>query len=87
MKVISRKQQEIIDFIDSYSFECQFPPTLREIAEAMGHKSLSTTHSFIERLEEKKILRWKRYQSRTIVLTRKGMNQVSKAARNKGLSQ
>ncbi|MHA6530217.1 LexA family protein [Paenibacillus sp. BAC0078] len=85
MKAISRKQQAIIDFIDKYSFEYQYPPAIREIAEAMGHKSLQTTHGYIERLEEKKILRWNRFQKRTIVLTRKGMDQVTKKPITMGL--
>jgi len=45
----------------------------------MGHQSISTTHCFIKRLENKKLLSWRRNQQRTIVLTIKGMNQVIKA--------
>ncbi|OME59463.1 LexA family protein [Paenibacillus odorifer] len=83
MKAISKKQQAILDFIDKYSFEYQYPPSLRDIAVAMGHQSISTTHAFIERLENKDLLSWRRHQPRTIVLTRKGMNQVTKTRASK----
>ncbi|MEK5397489.1 LexA family protein [Paenibacillus sp. FSL K6-2859] len=79
MEFISKKQQAIINFIDKFSFEFQYPPSIREIGAAMGHQSISTTHGFIGRLEKKNLLSWKRHQPRTIVLTRKGMNQVTKA--------
>jgi SOS-response transcriptional repressor LexA len=79
MEFISKKQQAIIDFIDKFSFEFQYQPSIREIAVAMGHQSISTTHGFIKRLENKKLLSWRRNQQRTIVLTIKGMNQVIKA--------
>jgi repressor LexA len=79
MEFISKKQQAIINFIDKFSFEFQYPPSIREIGAAMGHQSISTTHGFIGRMEKKNLLSWKRHQPRTIVLTRKGMNQVSKA--------
>lgn len=72
MELISKKQQAIIDFIDKFSFEFQYPPCIREIGVAMGHQSISTTHGFIKRLKNKKLLSWRRNQQRTIVLTRKG---------------
>ncbi|MEK3864761.1 hypothetical protein MHH60_14905 [Paenibacillus sp. FSL H7-0716] len=78
MKAISKKQQAILNFIDKYSFEFQYSPSIRDIADAMGHQSISTTHGFIERLENKNLLTWRRFQPRTIVLTRKGMAQVTK---------
>lgn len=53
MEFISKKQQAIINFIDKFSFEFQYPPSIREIGAAMGHQSISTTHGFIGRLEKK----------------------------------
>ncbi|MEK3659899.1 hypothetical protein NSQ29_10050 [Paenibacillus sp. FSL F4-0236] len=53
MEFISKKQQAIIDFIEKFSFEFLYPSSIREIAVAMGHQSISTTHGFIKRLKNK----------------------------------
>lgn len=56
MKHISKKQQEILDFIKKEVKEKGFPPTLREIGEAVGLASSSTVHSHLARLEKKGLI-------------------------------
>ena len=48
---ISEKQQEILDFIQSTTRENGFPPSVREIAEAVGLRSPSTVHAHLKVLE------------------------------------
>ena len=52
MKGISAKQQQILDFVGSYTDENGYPPTVREIAAAVGLRSPSTVHSHIKKLIE-----------------------------------
>ncbi len=45
------KQQEILTYIDQYSSVHGYPPTVREIGEAVGLNSPSTVHGYLKRLE------------------------------------
>jgi repressor LexA len=46
------KQKKIIDFVNLYLAEKGYPPSVREICQAVGFKSTSTVHAYIKRLEE-----------------------------------
>lgn len=46
------KQKKIIDFVNRYHTEKGYPPSVREICQAVGFKSTSTVHAYIKRLEE-----------------------------------
>lgn len=52
MTNLTRKQQEIYDFILSFTSEYGYPPSVREIGAAMGLKSPSTVHFHLKGLEE-----------------------------------
>ncbi len=46
------KQKKIIDFVNRHSVEKGYPPSVREICQAVGFKSTSTVHAYIKKLEE-----------------------------------
>ena len=46
-------QRQTLDFIKAFIAEKGFAPTLKEIAERIGVKSVSTAHFHLERLEQK----------------------------------
>lgn len=46
------KQQEILSFIEKHLTQKGFPPTVREICEAVGLNSPSTVHGYLSRLEK-----------------------------------
>ena len=52
MKNISKKQQEIYNFIISFTSEKGYPPSVREICAAVNLKSPSSAHSHIKVLRE-----------------------------------
>ena len=52
MGTITPKQQKIYDFIQSFTAEHSYPPSVREIGAAMGLKSPSTVHFHLKGLEE-----------------------------------
>lgn len=54
---ISKKQQEILDYIKSQILERGFPPAVREICEAVHLKSTSSVHSHLETLEKNGYIR------------------------------
>lgn len=57
MTKLSNRQQMIIDFIKSEVSAKGYPPSVREIADAVGLASSSTVHGHLERLENKGYIR------------------------------
>lgn len=49
---ITKRQQQIYDFIRSYQREKGYPPSVREMAAAVGLSSPSTVHAHLSALEE-----------------------------------
>ncbi len=52
MANLTRKQQQIYDFILDFTAQHGYPPSVREIGSAMGLKSPSTVHFHMKGLEE-----------------------------------
>ncbi|NBI08502.1 transcriptional repressor LexA [Colidextribacter sp. OB.20] len=52
MANLTRKQQQIYDFILAFTNEHGYPPSVREIGAAVGLKSPSTVHFHLKGLEE-----------------------------------
>ncbi len=50
-------QQRILDYIRSEIQDKGYPPSVREIANAVGLKSTSTVHGHLQRLEKKGLLK------------------------------
>ena len=53
MTDLSAKQQQILDYMKSEVREKGYPPSVREICQAVGLKSTSTVHGHLARLEKK----------------------------------
>ncbi len=54
---ITTRQRQILDFIRAEIHRRGFPPSVREIGEAVGLSSSSTVHSHLSALESKGLLR------------------------------
>jgi len=54
---ISNRQQAILEFIKNEVREKGYPPSVREIGEAVGLASSSTVHGHLDRLEKKGLIR------------------------------
>jgi repressor LexA len=54
---ISDKQKEVYDFLKKYTEEKGYPPSVREICEAVALKSTSTVHGHLKRLEKKGLIK------------------------------
>jgi len=54
---LSNRQQAILEFIRSEVREKGYPPSVREIGEAVGLASSSTVHGHLDRLEKKGFIR------------------------------
>ena len=52
MKKLTERQQQILDFIRSEVETKGYPPSVREIGEAVGLQSSSTVHGHLRKIEE-----------------------------------
>jgi repressor LexA len=54
---LTKRQQEIFDFVKRYVSEHGYPPTVRDIGKAIGLASSSTVHAHLANLEKLGVLR------------------------------
>jgi repressor LexA len=54
---LTKRQQEIFDYIKRYSAKHGYPPTVRDIGKAIGLTSSSTVHAHLANLEKVGLLR------------------------------
>ena len=57
MQELSAKQQQILSYLKSEVQKKGYPPSVREICQAVGLKSTSTVHAHLSRLEKKGYIR------------------------------
>jgi len=63
---VTRRQKEILDFLESFVARNGYSPSFEEIARGMGLKSLATVHKHITNLEKKGMLDRVHNRSRSI---------------------
>ena len=57
MSDLSAKQKQILEYMKAEVREKGYPPSVREICDAVGLKSTSTVHGHLSRLEKKGLIR------------------------------
>ena len=57
MSELSAKQRQILEYMKAEVREKGYPPSVREICDAVGLKSTSTVHGHLSRLEKKGLIR------------------------------
>ena len=84
-KDLTKRQQEIFDFIKKYSAKYGYPPTVRDIGKAVGLASSSTVHAHLANLEKSGLLRRDPSKPRAIELLDKAADAVKSVVRPNGL--
>lgn len=79
---ISKKQQEILDYMKNEILNRGFPPSVREICEAVNLKSTSSVHSHLEALEKNGYIRRDATKSRAIEIIDDNFNLVRREVVN-----
>jgi len=82
---LTKRQQEIFDFIKKYSARYGYPPTVRDIGKAVGLASSSTVHAHLANLEKVGLLRRDPSKPRAIELLDKAVGAVKDAVTPSGL--
>lgn len=75
---ITPKQQEILDFMKARILEKGYPPSVREICEAVNLKSTSSVHAHLETLEKNGYIRRDPAKPRAIEIMDTAFNQTMK---------
>jgi repressor LexA len=79
---LTKRQQEIFDFIKRYSAKHGYPPTVRDIGKAVGLASSSTVHAHLANLEKLGLLRRDPSKPRALELLDKASSAVGDAVDN-----
>ena len=82
---LTKRQQEIFDFIKRYSSRHGYPPTVRDIGKAVGLASSSTVHAHLANLEKVGLLRRDPSKPRAIEMLDKAVEGVKNVVRPNGL--
>jgi repressor LexA len=77
---LTKRQQEIFDFIKKYSAKYGYPPTVRDIGKAVGLASSSTVHAHLANLEKAGLLRRDPSKPRAIELLDRAIEGVRDTA-------
>src|SRR4051812_34156978 len=81
MVKISKRQQDILEFIKDEVKSKGYPPSVREIGEAVGLASSSTVHGHLARLESKGLIRTDPTKPRAIEIL--DVDEAAQIPRNK----
>lgn len=71
-KSLSRRQEQILDFIETFCRQNAYPPTIREIQKELDISSTSVVDYNLNALEERNFIRRNRHISRGIELATRG---------------
>jgi repressor LexA len=67
---LTKKQRQILDYVDSFVDTNGYSPSYEEIAEHFGYNSLATVHEHLTNLEQKGFLRKNYNKSRSLEVVR-----------------
>jgi len=83
--VLTGRQQEIWDFLVDYVDRHGYPPTVREIGDAVGLASPSTVHAHLANLERAGLLKRDPTKPRALELSGRGRREQPKEEPRRGL--
>ena len=64
--MLTKRQKELVDYLDAYIGKAGYAPTLEEIGQHFGLSSLATIHKHLTNLERKGMIRRKWNRSRAL---------------------
>lgn len=75
----SKKQQELLAYIDQFLGEHGYSPSYREVMRALGYKSVSTVATHIDGLIAKGYLRKTEHSARSVEVVKTGVDSAAVA--------
>jgi repressor LexA len=81
MATLTKRQKQLVDFLEHYISEHGYAPTLAEVGEYFGLSSLATVHKHMKNLEDKGFIRRTHNHSRALEISGKvggtGAHEIS----------
>jgi repressor LexA len=71
---LTKKQRQILDYVESFVDSYGYSPSYEEIAGAFGYSSLATVHEHLSNLEQKGFLRKNYNKSRSLEVVRSDLH-------------
>src|SRR5574344_2050755 len=68
MEKLTRRQEDVLEYVKSYIVSHGYPPTIREIGKALNISSPATIHAHLSNLEQKGFIRKEDSKNRAIEL-------------------
>ncbi len=68
MEKLTKRQEDILEYIKKYIVSNGYPPTVREIGSELGLSSPATIHAHLQNLENKGFIRKKGFKNRALEL-------------------
>jgi repressor LexA len=72
MATLTKRQKQLVDYLENYIEEHGYAPTLAEVGQYFGLSSLATVHKHLSNLESKGYIRRTHNHSRALELSGKG---------------
>jgi repressor LexA len=72
MATLTKRQKQMVDYLDGYIEEHGYAPTLAEVGAYFGLSSLATVHKHLRNLENKGVIRRTHNHSRALEIAGKG---------------
>ncbi len=82
---LTKRQQEIFEYIKRYSAKYGYPPTVRDIGKAVGLASSSTVHAHLANLEKIGVIRRDPTKPRALELLDRAVGSVKSVVKPGGL--
>ncbi|HEX7240966.1 MAG TPA: transcriptional repressor LexA [Longimicrobiaceae bacterium] len=74
---LTKRQRQILDYVESFIEAYGYSPSFEEIAEHFGYSSLATVHEHLSNLEQKGFLRKNYNKSRSLEVVRAEMGVLA----------
>src|SRR5437879_3347281 len=71
MATLTKRQKQMVDYLDSYISEHGFAPTLSEVGQYFGLSSLATVHKHLRNLEGKGVIKRQHNHSRALEMSQR----------------
>ena len=75
---LNKREKTILKFIEKQIMTDGYPPSVREIGQAVGLSSTATVHGYLERLEKKGYIKKKDKKGRTLRLLKGSTGETKK---------
>jgi len=75
MRKSDKREEEILNFIKRQIEDVGYPPSMRELCNAVGLKSTSSAHFYINRLVKKGYIKRKNGNSRALSIAENNLNK------------